>query len=121
MGRVTPASNPPTGHNGNFLPPYLGGAEGGPNDPPTSAGVPNYGQRLRRARMAVAIFMVPVLMLFVSFTVVYLIRRGFMSFDVPSATYIRTWLPVRLPWLVLLFNTFVIILSSITIDLARRA
>jgi len=83
--------------------------------------MPNYGQRLRRARLALAVFMTPISMLFISFTVVYLIRRGFVSFDVSSATYIRTWLPVRLPWPVLIANTVVLFLSSASIDMARRA
>jgi cytochrome c oxidase subunit 3 len=121
MARSTPTSHRPTGHNGNSLPPYTGGGDDGRNDRGSGDSIPNYGQRLRRARLALAVFMIPVLMLFVSFTVVYLIRRGYVSFDVSSDTYIRTWLPVRLPWLVLLFNTFVILLSSLTIDLARRA
>lgn len=65
--------------------------------------------------------MTPIVMLFISFTAVYLVRRGFLSFDMPSGSYIRTWVPVRLPWLVLLANTIVLIASSITIDFARRA
>jgi cytochrome c oxidase subunit 3 len=83
--------------------------------------MPNYGQRLRRARMALAVFMAPILMLFLSFTVVYIIRRGFVTFDVASHSYIRTWVPVRLPWTLLLANTLALVLSSVTIDFARRA
>jgi cytochrome c oxidase subunit 3 len=71
--------------------------------------------------MALAVFMAPFLMLFISFTVVYLIRRNFVSFDVSSDTYIRTWLPVRLPWTLLLANTLTLLLSSVTIELGRRA
>jgi cytochrome c oxidase subunit 3 len=62
--------------------------------------------------------MTPILMLFISFTVVYLVRRGF---EMHGDTYIQTWIPVRLPWTVLLANTIVLLLSSVTIDLARRA
>lgn len=65
--------------------------------------------------------MTPIVVLFVSFTAVYLIRRGFVSLDVSDATYIRTWVPVPLPWFLLLANTAVLIASSVTIDLARRA
>jgi cytochrome c oxidase subunit 3 len=82
--------------------------------------MPNYGERLRRARMGLAIAMTPILMLFISFTAVYLIRRGFLSLDVSDAGYVQSWLPVRLPWTLLLANTAVLIVSSITIDLARR-
>jgi cytochrome c oxidase subunit III len=82
---------------------------------------PNYGERLRRARMGLAVAMTPIVMLFVSFTAVYIIRRGFLSLDVSNAAYVRTWVPVRLPWTLLLANTAVLIVSSITIDFARRA
>src|SRR5208337_4651888 len=59
-------------------------------------------------------------MLFISFTAVYLVRRGFLSLDLSGAAYIQTWVPVRLPWTLLLANTVVLIVSSITIELARR-
>ena len=120
MARSTPTSHRPTGHNGSALPPYSGGGDDGRNGRGGDS-MPNYGQRLRRARLALAVFMTPISMLFISFTVVYLIRRGFVSFDVSSATYIRTWLPVRLPWPVLIANTVVLFLSSASIDMARRA
>jgi cytochrome c oxidase subunit 3 len=83
--------------------------------------MPNYGQRLRLARLALAVFLTPILMLFISFTVVYLARRGFAGSELSSITYTQTWIPVRLPWTVLLANTAVLFLSTFTIDLARRA
>ncbi len=82
--------------------------------------IPNYGERLRRARLGLAVAMMPIVMLFISFTTVYLIRRGFLSLDLSGAAYIQTWVPVRLPWTLLLANTAVLIVSSITIELARR-
>jgi len=127
MARMTPFSTRSTGHHGASLPPRTGGGDDGrgrdggdglPDSIPDF--MPNYGERLRRARMGLAVAMTPIVMLFVSFTAVYLIRRGFLSFDLSSAGYIRTWLPVRLPWTLLLANTAVLIVSSITIDLARR-
>lgn len=128
MPRSTPISPRSAGHNGAAPPPHAGGGddnrgrdggEGKPDSTPDS--IPNYGARLRHARLGLAVAMTPIVMLFLSFTAVYLVRRGFLSFDVPSETYIRTWAPVQLPWLVLLANTIVLIASSITIDLARRA
>jgi cytochrome c oxidase subunit 3 len=90
-----------------------------PNSKPNS--MPNYGERLRRARLGLAVAITPIVILFVSFTVVYLLRRGFLSFDVNQSTYIRTWIPVRLPWALLLVNTAVLIASTVTIERARRA
>ena len=121
MPRVTPISTRLSRHNGASLPPRTGGGDdgrGSGDNMPNS--IPNYGERLRRARMGLAVAMTPIIMLFISFTAVYLIRRGFLSFDLSNASYIQTWVPVRLPWTLLLVNTAVLIVSSITADLARR-
>src|ERR1035441_9486970 len=126
MPRVTPISTPRFGHNGSSLPPRTGGGgrgrDGGDGMSDSIPDfIPNYGERLRRARMGLAVAMTPIVMLFVSFTAVYLIRRGFLSLDLSNADFIQTWLPVRLPWTLLLANTAVLVVSSITIDLARRS
>jgi cytochrome c oxidase subunit 3 len=125
MPRLTPISTRAAGHNGASLPPRTGGGDDGrgrdglPDREPDS--IPNYGERLRRARLGLAVAMAPIVMLFISFTAVYLIRRGFVGFDVSNPGYFRIWIPVRLPWTLLLNNTAVLILSSFTIDRARRA
>jgi len=121
MARLTPTSSRSTGHNGDSLPPYLGGGDGnrdGGDSKPDF--MPNYGERLRRARLGLAVAMTPILMLFLSFSAVYLVRRGFVGFDVGSTAYISIWVPVQLPWLLLLANTLLLISSSIGIDFARR-
>jgi cytochrome c oxidase subunit 3 len=123
MPRLTPISTRPAGHNGSSLPPHTGGGgdgRGRDGDDSVPDIIPNYGERLRRARMGLAVAMTPIIMLFISFTAVYLIRRGFLTFDGNSAAYVRVWIPVRLPWTWLLANTAVLILSSFTIDSARR-
>lgn len=118
---MTPASTRPPGHNGASLPPGTsGGDDGRDGGDFLPHSIPNYGERLRRARMGLAVAMTPVLMLFISFTAVYLIRRGFLSLDLNNTDYIQTWVPVRLPWALLLANTAVLIGSSVTINLARR-
>ena len=121
MARSTPISHRATGHNGSALPPRTGGGDDGRGDRGSGDSMPNYGQRLRHARLALAVFMTPILMLFISFTVVYLVRRGSVGPGMPSSTYLQTWIPVRLPWTLLLANTAVLLLSTITMDLARRA
>lgn len=121
MSRSTPISSRSTGHNGDLLPPYTGGGggnrDGGDSKPDF---MPNYGERLRRARLGLAVAMTPILMLFLSFSAVYLVRRGFFTFDIGSGAYIRIWVPVHLPWLLLLGNTLLLISSSVTVDFARR-
>jgi cytochrome c oxidase subunit III len=115
---MTPVSTRTSGHNGASLPPRAGGGGDDENMPDF---VPNYGERLRLARFGLAVAMTPILVLFISFTVVYLFRRGYLGFEINDAFHIRTWIPVRLPWIVLFANTAVLIASSVTIDLARRA
>ena len=120
MSRSTSISpRPSTGHNGSALPPHTGGGGDGRGGRDSGDSMPNYGERLRHARMALAVFMTPILMLFISFTVVYLARRGFVNSDMAGRG--KTWVPVQLPWTILLANTVGLILSSVTIDLARRA
>ena len=120
MARLTHSSTRPTGYNGSSLPPRTGGGDDGRSGRDSGDSMPNYGERLRRARLGLAVAMTPILMLFISFTAAYLVRRGFLTFDLNNNTYVRTWLPVELPWPWLLANTAVLILSSITIEFARR-
>jgi len=121
MPRLTNLRSRSSGHNGSLLPPRTGGGDDdghGSDGIPDS--IPNYGERLRRARMGLAVAMTPILVLFVSFTAVYLIRRGFLGLDLNTMAYVRAWVPVRLPWMLLIGNTAVLIVSSVTIELARR-
>ncbi len=126
MPRLTPSSTR-SGFNGASFPPSTGGGGDGrgrddgdnrPNSPPDF--IPNYGERLRRARMGLAIALTPVIMLFTSFTAVYVVRRNFLNFDVNEVSYTQTWIPVHLPWTLLLLNTMILIASSVTMELARR-
>jgi cytochrome c oxidase subunit 3 len=59
-------------------------------------------------------------MIFVSFTSAYVVRQGLPTFDPRTNTMVHDWLPVRLPG-ILLFNTCVLLISSVTMELARRA
>src|ERR1039457_614580 len=123
MARLTPTSTRSTGHNGALLPPHLGGGGNGRRDgdgDSTPNSMPNYGERLRQARLGLAVAMTPIFILFISFTAVYLVRRGFLSFDISRNAYVREWVPVQLPWLMLFVNTGILLASSITIEPARR-
>jgi cytochrome c oxidase subunit III len=83
------------------------------------SGPPDYGTRLRRARLGLLVALTPVLMLFVSFTSAYVVRQGLPTLDPRTATLVRDWIPVTLPKL-LLINTGVLVLSSLFMELARR-
>ena len=92
--------------------------DGGDSDRPDS-GQPDYATRLRRARIGLLVALTPVLMLFVGFTSAYIVRQGLPSFDPRTNTMVRDWIPVKLP-ILLLFNTCILLLSTLCIEFARR-
>jgi cytochrome c oxidase subunit 3 len=101
---------------GGTAPPIPGGGgDGGRGD-----GYPDHGQRLRRLRLALAIGLTSVTMIFISLTSAYIVRRGLPTFDDHTGTYIQDWIPVQLPLALLLINTALLAASSLTAELARR-
>jgi cytochrome c oxidase subunit 3 len=78
------------------------------------------GQRLRRARIGVAICIFSVTALFIMLTVVYLARQGGGPYDPIHLQQLHDWKPMQLPYRQLWFNTFLLVLSSVTLELARR-
>src|ERR1022692_1227792 len=97
------------------VPPLGGGGDEGRGD-----GVPNYGARLRRARLGLICAIATVSMVFVSLTSAYVVRRGLPTFDDSSRTYFRDWGEVQLPWVLLAINTAILLVSSLTMEGARR-
>jgi cytochrome c oxidase subunit III len=81
----------------------------------------DYGARLRRARLGLICAIATVCMIFVSLTSAYIIRRGLPTYESNSASYVRDWSESRLPWLLLVINTAVLLISSVTMELARRS
>src|SRR3984893_2274331 len=109
--------SPQPGHGrGGAHPPVPGGGGGDRG----GTGFPDYGQRLRRTRLGLLVGMVAIAMLFISFTSVYVVRRGLPTLDDRTGSYVRDWMPVNLPAGLLLVNTLLLLLSSITVELARR-
>src|SRR3989442_11974114 len=82
-------------------------------------GRPDYGTRLRRARLGLLVALTPILMVFVSFTSAYIVRQGLPTLDPQTNLLVKDWIPVKLPTL-LLVNTVVLLLSSVGMELARR-
>jgi cytochrome c oxidase subunit 3 len=97
------------------VPPAGGGGDEGRGD-----GTPSYGARLRRARLGMICAIVTVTMVFVSLTSAYVVRRGLPTFDDSSRTYFRDWGEVQLPWVLLAINTAILLISSLTLEAARR-
>ena len=107
---------PKTGQGGGGVrPPAYGGGGDGRGD-----GSPDYGARLRRLRLGLAIGLTSVTMIFVSLTSAYVVRRGLPTLDDRTNTYVRDWIPVDLPITLLLINTGLLLVSSIAAELARR-
>ena len=97
-----------------IVPPVFAGGEEGPDG--DSLGL---DARLRRARLGMGVAVAGIVMIFVSFTSAYVVRQGLPTLDPRTGTLVRDWIPVRLPAL-LLINTCVLLLSSLTMALARR-
>ncbi len=122
MTRLSSISGRTMGSHGASLPPRTGGGgDDGRNNRGSGDSMPNYGARLRRARLGLAVAMTPIFVLFISFTAVYLAQRGFFTFDMSGGTRVLSWIPVRLPWPLLIANSAILIASTVTIELARRA
>jgi len=59
-------------------------------------------------------------MVFISLTSAYIFRRGLPTFQGESNSYVRDWGGVDLPWTLLGINTAILLISSVSMELARR-
>ncbi len=89
------------------------GGRGGGDDPP-------YRERLRRYRMGMLLGLTSVVMLFVSFTTAYVVRKAGAVWDPARNDYVSNWVPITLPVRILLLNTLVLLLSSLSLEVARK-
>src|SRR5579864_6842425 len=103
-----------TGHK---LPTGGGGDGEWSNRPPEYRGP---RERLNRARTGLAVLLTTSLVLFTALSFGYLWRRSHLVFDPLTHTYVSVWHPIAIPAL-LWWNTALLVLSSITLEFARRA
>ena len=82
-------------------------------------GSPSFDVRLRRARLGLIVGLTGIAMIFISFSSAYVVRQGLPTLDPRTNTLLHDWFPVPLPRLLLL-NTVVLLISSVTMELARR-
>jgi cytochrome c oxidase subunit 3 len=100
--------------------------DGGHNDHFTGGGdrrrpeLPGYYERLRRYRIAVAVLLVGVTMIFVALSSAYVVRQNWANEDPHTHEYRVDWKPLEMPTTLLLINTGVLLLSSVTLEMARR-
>src|SRR5262249_10086445 len=100
-------------------PSYGGGGNG--NEGGASNGAFNYGERLRRARLGLVLGLTAVLVLFFWVSSAVLGCKGLSSFYAPKNNYSPDWTTLGLPFTLLGVNTFILLWSSVTMELARRA
>ncbi|MFZ0730687.1 MAG: cytochrome c oxidase subunit 3 [Candidatus Sulfotelmatobacter sp.] len=115
MATYTPTTRIDDIGNKPPAPPHPGG---GGND--GRGDVPDYGARLRRARLGLICAIATVCMLFISLTSAYVFRRGLPTFDGSSNSYVKDWGSVDLPWALLIINSIILLGSSVTMEFARR-
>src|SRR5260370_31389448 len=82
-------------------------------------GPPSFDVRLRRARLGLVVGLTGIAMIFISFTSAYVVRQGLPTLDPRTNALLHDWFPVPLPRLCLL-NTGLLLISSLTMELARR-
>src|SRR5579864_3107067 len=117
MATYTPTPIDHVGHGHKPPVPPTGGGDDGRG----GGDLPNYGMRLRRARLGLVCAIATVCMVFISLTSAYIVRRGMPTYDDSTKAYWNDWRAVRLPWELLAINTVVLLLSSATMELARRS
>ena len=97
---------------------YGGGDDG---DHGNSGDFRSREQRMRRYRIAMSLFIISVTAIFVLRTMIYVFRMGRGRFDEDSQRWVRDWVPLALPYLQLWTNSLILLLSSFTLELARRS
>lgn len=119
MSSLTPtvsARPASTGHGSDGHPPNIRGG----GDDFRGDGSPDFGHRMRRARFGLLAAMVPIFSLFLGIAVAYILRHSTSVVDTTTRQVVRYWVEVQLPVGLLLFNTLLLLLSSFTMEMARR-
>jgi cytochrome c oxidase subunit 3 len=77
-------------------------------------------ERVRRYRLAVFLLMIGIVMIFTGLVSAYVFRQGWATENPHTHEYQIDWKPLPLPNTLLLINTAVLLLSSFTLEMARR-
>src|SRR5438270_7111804 len=107
---------PLPGGGGPHLP-LPGGGTGGDDGHSEDERMRGYGERLRRCRLGLGLSMVSVTILFIALTSAFLFRQHHSVEAYGESS--NNWMHVVLPP-ILLLNTLLLLLSSGTLELARR-
>jgi cytochrome c oxidase subunit 3 len=96
---------------------YGGGDDGDHNRPGDFS---SSRQRLRRGRIGLAAGIACVTALFIGLMFVYVARMGTHHWDPLQRQEVYDWKPVPLPYRLLWINSTLLVLSSVSLELARR-
>jgi cytochrome c oxidase subunit 3 len=77
-------------------------------------------QRMRRYRIGMTLCIISVTAVFVLLTALYVFRQGKGRYDEDTHRWVRDWVPLTLPYLQLWANSLLLLISSATLELARR-
>lgn len=108
IGGKPPVDRRPTGGGGN-----------GDDDEWKRLGRSGPGERLRRARFATFFILSGDMVFFLGLAVLFFAHQGTGHIDARTQEFIGDWHPVQLPP-ILFLNTALLVLSSLTIEIARR-
>jgi cytochrome c oxidase subunit 3 len=108
IGGKPPVDRRPTGGGGN-----------GDDDEWNRLGRSGPRETLKRFRLMVFLVLACDMMFFVALSVLFYAHQGVGHLDVRNSDFVGDWHPVQLPP-ILFLNTAVLLLSSLTMELARR-
>jgi cytochrome c oxidase subunit 3 len=77
-------------------------------------------QRLYRLRILMGMCLFSVTILFVALTIAYVFRLVGGRYDQDTHRQVQDWIPLHLPYLQMWINTIILVLSSATLEMARR-
>ncbi len=113
----TTHAEPKIGGRGPKPPASVGlGGDDWKNNPPGRRGP---RERLKRFRVALGLVLISVFVLFIGLTSAYVVRQGGGTLDTTTGVFTRDWKPIAVPQ-ILWLNTLLLLLSSATIEFARR-
>jgi cytochrome c oxidase subunit 3 len=105
-----PVNKPPAGGNGD------GGGDDWSNQPPGSRGP---RESLGTYRLFLFLLLIGDVGFFVVLALVYFLRKGAEHYDQHLHTIVSDWTPIHVPQ-ILWVNTLVLLLSSLSVEVARR-
>ena len=120
--RVEIERKPKLGGGGPGKTPHRRGFGGGDDGDRDGAGnFRSREQRMRRFRIGMTLGIISITCVFVALTVVYVFRMGQGTYNQDTKRWVHDWIPLHLPYLQLWTNSLLLVLSSLTLELARRA